>query len=59
MKKIRLGDYVTILSEPADSINRRARVEYVCQTGYYLSNMNMPFSGSLSWQFFKKSEVEK
>jgi len=68
MKKIKLGDWVTVLSEPVDSENRKCRVVYVCRTGYYVSSTvgticrtgyDLSTAKGPTWKFYKKSEVEK
>jgi len=57
--KLKVNDYVRILSEPKGSINERARVDRIVDNGVYVCNSNMPFYGTLYNVFFKFDEIEK
>ena len=53
------NDTVRLLDYPVDHMNAYARVETVEEDGYRVSNMNMPFSGTLGWHFVPADRVRK
>lgn len=59
MKKntLKYGNVVEILTENPDSINRFAVVNAVKDDGVLVSNMNMPFSGTLGLTKFAFEDV--
>ena len=59
MKVYKVGDIVRILTEPKNSINAYARVDKIVDGGVRVANMNMPFQGTFSYEFFKFEEVRK
>lgn len=59
IQKIQVNDTVRILGEPERSVNARARVLRVEDNGVRVTNINMPFSGTMTYHFFEFHEVEK
>ncbi len=57
--KFKVNDHVRILAYPEDSINAYGRVQLVRERGekrYWVVNMNMPYSGTVS-DYFNASEL--
>ena len=61
MSELGLHDIVRILMYPEDSINAYARVVDIHPDGeiIYVSNLNMPFQGTLTYRAFTLKEVLK
>jgi hypothetical protein len=55
-----VNDFVTILTEKENSVNRRARVVDVLKNGdIRVTNMNMPFMGTFCYKLIKKGCYEE
>lgn len=58
-KSFKVNDHVRILAEPEDSINGYGRIKMILkeqEKKYWVVNMNMPYSGTIS-AFFTASEL--
>jgi hypothetical protein len=56
---IKVQDRVRVLVHPARHINGYARVSEVTEKGVRVTNMNMPFAGTYSFEFFPFDQVRK
>jgi hypothetical protein len=55
-KKIKVNDIVTILAYKNDPKNCRGRVNSISDGRYYITNMNMPFMGTIN-DWFTREEI--
>lgn len=56
---IKVGDFVRILDEPEDSINSHGRVEEIRDGFAWVTNLNMPFQGTFSYEMFRLNDLKK
>lgn len=59
MAKIKIGDHVTIINEPFGSVNRKGRVVAADTEHVWVTNLNMPYLGTLCHRKFHREEVRK
>jgi hypothetical protein len=59
MVKYKVNDFVELLDEKPNSINKEARVNKVDGDYVFVSNLNMPFIGTLCNKKLHKSKVKK
>ena len=54
--KFKVYDHVRINKFPESSTNARGKVDFIRGDLYYVSNLNMPYAGTIS-QFFTEEEL--